>query len=181
MPATGTTSAEMRATLMPARHAPSDSPSIAATSRSVAFAARTVRTAEMPRSTAAARSPTFACASRLATRMRAESVVTVTIAIATTSTVSPSRIGSMMSIAMSAPTKVSAPPIASTSPWVSTARSSVVSEPTRLTRSPVRRASNSLIGRLSIRGDEPLATREHDALAGALQQVVLVARDEARR
>ena len=80
---------------------------------------------------------------------------------------------------MSAPTKMSEPPIASTRPWVSTARSSVVSEPTRETRSPVRRASNSRIGRRSMRRDEPAAAREHDALAGALQEVVLEPADEA--
>ena len=151
IPAIGTTSAEIFATWMPIFHAPTASSSTAAISRSVAFEARTVRTALMARSTLAARSPTFTCAARLATRIRCESRVTVTTDAAITSTVSPSSTGSITSIAISAPRKVSDPPIASTSPWVSTARSRVVSEPTRETRSPVRRVSNSLIGRRSIR------------------------------
>ncbi len=57
----------------------------------------------------------------------------------------------MMSIAMMAPRNVTAPPIASTRPCVSTARRSVVSLPTRETRSPVRRVSNSEMGRRRIR------------------------------
>ena len=151
MPATGTTSAEIFATWMPIRQAPVASASTAAISRSVAFDARIVRTELIARSTDAARSPTFVCAFWLATRMRPLSSVTTTIETAITSTVRPRSTGSMMSIAISAPMKVSAPPIASTSPCVSTARSSVVSEPTRETRSPVRRVSNSLIGSRSIR------------------------------
>ena len=151
MPAIGTTRAEILATWMPIRQAPLASSSTAAISRSVAFEARTVRTALMARSTLAARSPTLACAARLAARMRCDSSVTVTTDTAITSTVRPSSTGSITSMAMSAPTNVSEPPIASTKPWVSTARSSVVSDPTRETRSPVRRVSNSLIGRRSIR------------------------------
>ena len=151
MPAIGTTSAEIFATRMPIRQAPTASSSTAAISRSVALAARTVRTALMARSTEAARSPTRFCACWLATRMRAESSVTVAIETAMTSAVSPSSTGSMRIMATSAPTKVRAPPIASTSPCVSTARRRVVSDPTRETRSPVRRVSNSRIGSRSIR------------------------------
>ena len=121
MPAIGTTSAEIFATWMPMRQAPSASFSTAAISRSVALDARTVRTALKDRSTDAARSPTFSCCLRLATRMRPDRLTTVTTAMATTSRVSPSSSGSMMSIATSAPMKTSAPPIASTSPWVMTA------------------------------------------------------------
>ena len=72
-------------------------------------------------------------------------------ATAITPTTMSSSTQSMNAIATTAPMKVSAPPIASTSPCVSTARSSVASAPTRDTRSPVRRASNSGIGRRSIR------------------------------
>ncbi len=151
IPATGTTRAEIFATWIPIFQAPTASASMAAISRSVAFAARMVRTELIARSTAAARSPTLVCARWLATRMRPDSPTTTMIDTAMTSTVSPRSTGSMIAIATSAPRKVSAPPIASTSPWVSTARSSVVSEPTRETRSPVRRVSNSLIGRRSIR------------------------------
>ncbi len=151
MPAIGTTRALILATLMPMRQAPRASSSMTATSRSVALAARTVRMALMARSTLAARSPTFTWAAVLAVRIRRDNRVTVTTDTAITSTVRPSSTGSMMSIATSAPMKVSDPPIASTRPWVSTARSRVVSLPTRETRSPVRRTSNSLIGKRSRR------------------------------
>ncbi len=65
----------------------------------------------------------------------------------------------MSAIATRAPTKTRLFPTASARPWVRTAYSSVVSVPTRETRSPVRRASNSLIGRcrmrpISLRRDE---------------------------
>ena len=151
MPATGTTSAEILATARPIRQAPSASFSTETISRSVAPEARTVRTAVMARSTEAARSPTFSCALRLATRMRPDSSTTTTTDTAMTSAVRPSSTGSMMAMATTAPVKVSAPPTASTSPCVSTARSNVVSDPTLDTRSPVRRESNSLMGRRSIR------------------------------
>ncbi len=62
IPATGTTSAEILATWMPILQAPVASASTAAISRSVAFAARIVRTELIARSTAAARSPTLVCA-----------------------------------------------------------------------------------------------------------------------
>ena len=160
IPATGTTSAEILATARPIRQAPSASFSTPAISRSVAPDARTVRTAVMARSTEAARSPTFSWALRLARRMRLDSVTTTTTETAITSAVSESSTGSMIAIATTAPTKVSAPPTASTSPCVSTARSSVVSLPTRDTRSPVRRVSNSLIGSRSIR---PTSRRRLDS------------------
>ena len=121
IPAIGTTRAEIFATLMPAVQAPLASASTVVISRSVAFAARTVRIAPITRSTAAARSPTFSCCSRLAVRTRLDSSTTATIDAAMTSTVSPSSSGSMMSIAISAPTKTTAPPSASTSPCVMTA------------------------------------------------------------
>ncbi len=54
IPAIGTTRDEIFATRMPASHAPSALRSTAAISRSVAFAARMVRTALIARSTAAA-------------------------------------------------------------------------------------------------------------------------------
>ena len=95
--------------------------SIAVDSRSVAFAARTVRMAAIARCTPAATSPTFSCCSRLATRMRPESAPTTAIATAITSTVVPSSTGSMIAMPMIAPTNTTAPPSASTSPWVSTA------------------------------------------------------------
>ena len=151
IPATGTTRAEILATRIPICQAPTAATSTSATSRSVAFAARTVRTELMARSTAAASSPTFACALRLATRIRRDSTVTTVTAMITTMSVNPSRIGSMMIMAMSAPMNVSDPPIASTSPCVNTARRSVVSLPTRETRSPVRRVSNSAMGSRSMR------------------------------
>jgi hypothetical protein len=69
-PATGTTSAEILATSMPMSKAPLASFSTLAISRSVALEARTVRTELMARSTAAARSPTLACARALAWRMQ---------------------------------------------------------------------------------------------------------------
>ena len=83
--------------------------------------------------------------------MRPLSSTTTTTETPITTTIRASRIGSMIAIAMSAPTKMSALPTASASPCVSTAYSSVVSVPTRETRSPVRRASNSLIGRCRMR------------------------------
>ena len=151
IPATGTTSAEILATAIPMSQAPFASFSMVAISRSVALDARTVRIAPSARSTAADRSPTFSCCLRLAILMRPESSTTVTTEMAMTSTVRPSSSGSMMSMAMSAPTNTSEPPTASTSPWVMTAYNSVVSEPTRETRSPVRRESYSRIGSRSIR------------------------------
>ena len=81
----------------------------------------------------------------------------------------------MMSIAMTAPTSVSTPPIDSTSPCVSTARSSVVSLPTRRRRSPMRRWSNSEIGSRSMRADQRAAGAQHHVLAEHLQQEVLEA------
>ena len=49
-------------------------------------------------------------------------------------------------MAMPAPTTVTAPVTVSNSPEVTTARSRVVSEPTRDSRSPVRRRSYSAMG-----------------------------------
>ena len=63
---------------------------------------------------------------------------------------------------------------------MSTARSRVVSLPTRETRSPVRRVSNSRDGEVQHPCDQALATGQHDGLASALQQVVLVTADERR-
>ena len=151
IPEIGTTKAEIFATSTPILYAPSASRLIDPISRSVAFAARTVRMALMARSTLAVRSPTRSWALREAARIRRERVTTVVTATATTTMVRLNRTLSRINMAMTAPMKVSAPPIASTSPWVSTARSRVVSEPTLDTRSPVRRSSNSRMGKKSIR------------------------------
>ena len=147
----GTTKAEMRATLSPAFQASRASASTVSISRLTAFAARTVRTAEMLRSTAAVRSPTRSCATREYLRMRLDRTMTMIMEATTTLDVNPKRIASMKSMAMMAPTKVTEPPMASTNPCVRTARNIVESAPTRETRSPVRRASNSLMGRLRSR------------------------------
>ena len=147
---TGTMSAEMRATRTPNPYAASASASMAARSRSAAPAARMVRIEPIARSTAAARSPTFSCARATAGLIRIDSSTTTTSETAMMPKVTRNRKGSMTSMPMSAPTNSSAPPTASTSPCVSTARSSVVSLPTRETRSPVRRRSNSGMGRCRI-------------------------------
>ena len=116
MPAIGTMSAEIFATFTPISHAPSASVSTVRISRSVAPAARIVRTALIARSTEDATSPTFSCAWCDASRTRRDRSVTVVIAIAMTITVSPSSTASRTSIAMSAPMNVTAPPTASTRP-----------------------------------------------------------------
>jgi hypothetical protein len=54
--------------------------------------------------------------------------------------------GSITIIAVPAPTTMSRPVTVSSSPEVTTARSRVVSAPTRESRSPVRRRSYSAIG-----------------------------------
>ncbi len=123
----------------------------AAISRSVAPAARIVRIDPTARSTPDDSSPTFCCWSAEAARIRVLSRTTTAREAPTTTTMSASSRGSMKAIAMTAPTRMRALPTASANPWVSTAYSNVVSVPTRETRSPVRRASNSLIGRRRMR------------------------------
>jgi hypothetical protein len=103
------------------------------------------------RSTAEASSPTFTCCAVEAVRMRPLSTTTTTSETPTTTTMISSSSGSITSIAIRAPRKSRALPTASASPCVSTAYSSVVSVPTRETRSPVRRASNSRTGRCRMR------------------------------
>ena len=75
----------------------------------------------------------------------------MTIATATTTSVNPSSGRLISAIAITDPTKTSAPDTASTRPEVTTDRSSVVSDPTLDTRSPVRLVSNSSIGSRNIR------------------------------
>jgi hypothetical protein len=151
MPATGTTSAETFAMRTPTAYASVAREETDDTSRSVAPAARTVRIDPTARSTPEASSPTLVCCSVEAVRMRPLRSTTTTTETPITTTISSRRIGSMIAIATSAPTKMSELPTASARPCVSTAYNRVVSVPTRETRSPVRRASNSLIGRWRMR------------------------------
>ena len=145
-PLTGHRIAPRRAISTPRSYADSASASSRSLSRSVAPVARTVRIAESARSTPAATRPTASCEARVSVWIRALAITTLTTATAITVTVIPSRAGSISAIATSEPTKTNAPPSASTSPPVRTERSIVVSEPTRDTRSPVRRTSYSRTG-----------------------------------
>ena len=110
-----------------------------------------VRTDPTARSTPDDSSPTFSCWIADAARMRVLRSTTMPSDAPTTTTMSTSSRGSMNAIAMTAPSRISALPTASAKPCVSTAYRSVVSVPTRETRSPVRRASNSLMGRRRMR------------------------------
>ena len=101
------------------------------------------------------------------------------IAMAMTSTVRPSSTGSMMSMAMSAPTKVTVPPIG---------LDEALGEHGAQHRGVAADARDEVAGAARVElgdgqaqhlRDEALAAREHHTLAGALQQVVLVARDDA--
>ena len=121
MPAIGTTRAETFAMRTPTVYASDASVETEATSRSVAPAARTVRTEPTARSTPEASSPTLTCCSVDAVRMRPLSSVTTTTETPITMMISVSRIGSMIAIATSAPTKISPLPTASARPCVSTA------------------------------------------------------------
>jgi hypothetical protein len=145
-PATGTTNADAFATCTPASYAPRAVCSMLSRSRSDAPEARIVRIDPTARSTPEASSPTFSCCTAVARRIRPLSATTTATDAPTTTRMSTSSTGSMMNIATIAPTKMSALPIESASPWVSTAYSRVVSVPTRETRSPVRRASYSCTG-----------------------------------
>ena len=150
-PPMGVTAALMRAIFTPCSYACFASSTICSVSRVSARDARIVRTALKARSTDDDISPTRCCALVVALRiLRALKPIDAT-AIEIISKVSSKRIGSMIAMATTEPTKIKTPPAASTNPWVSTARKRVVSEPTRETRSPVRRRSYSTIGRRSMR------------------------------
>lgn len=145
-PLTGHSSALIRTILTPRRYAVPASSTSAASSRAVAPAGRIVRTPESARSTPEETRPSASCDSRVSAWIRALTSVTLTTATRTTAAVMPSSVRSSRAIAMSAPVKTRAPLTASTRPPVSASRTMVVSEPTRETRSPVRRVSYSFTG-----------------------------------
>ena len=80
-----------------------------------------MRIEPIARSTPEASSPTFSCCTVVARRMRPLSAPTTAIEAPTTTRMSSSSTGSISSIAITAPTKISALPTESASPWVSTA------------------------------------------------------------
>ena len=147
--AAGPTSARSRATRSPLVNAARAAAATPALSRSWALLARMVRAAVMARSTAAVMSPIRACASFDAGRTRRAKTSEKLSAMPMPRTVTPNSSGSMTTMPTAAPTAMTAPVTVSNRPEVTTARSSVVSAPTRESRSPVRRWSYSVIGRRS--------------------------------
>ena len=108
-----------------------------------------VRAAVIDRSTAAVSSPIRSCACFDAGRTRRARIAATPIPAEMPTTVTASSSGSIRIMPTTAPTTITAPVTSSNSPDVTTARSRVLSEPTRDSRSPVRRRSYSVIGNRS--------------------------------
>ena len=141
--------------------------------------ARMVRAAEMARSTAEVISPirSWACSEPAPRTRRAKVTAKRQPQCRPRAAVTPNSSGSSSTIATPAPTTITAPVTVSKSPEVTTARSRVVSAPTRDSRSPVRRRSYSAIGsRSRCRGEPPPGGQHH-----ALRRCVAAGSRAARR
>jgi hypothetical protein len=143
----GPISARSRATRMPASYACVALRVTVSASRCSAPLARMVRAAETARSTAEVISPSRAWVSSDSPRTRRETEMATAIPTASPHRATPSSSGSSTAMATVAPATMTVPVTISKSPDVTTARSRVVSAPTRESRSPVRRVSYSVIGR----------------------------------
>jgi hypothetical protein len=147
VPPIGPMSACNRAIRMPAAYAWCAAAPTPAVSRSWALLARMVRAAVIARSTADVISPMRAWASFDAGRIRRrENSMTKARIPATPAAVTTNSTASIRIMPAAAPTTITTPVTVSNKPEVTTARSSVVSAPTRDSRSPVRRWSYSVMG-----------------------------------
>ena len=181
MPATGTTSAETFATLMPAAQAPAASASTVGDLAvgGVRGAHRADRADRRARR-AAARSPTFSCCSRLATRMRPESSTTATTETPMTSTVEPEQHGvdDQHRDERADEDESAADRVGEALGEHRVEQRGVGAD----ARDEVAGAAGVELADRQVQHprDEAAACGEHDRGAGALQQVVLVAAEQCR-